>query len=67
MAAMAMMLLFPTRRILRIVWQPMLSVYADDRRAITTSDGDMERIQAVWTEAETCSALQDNEDTRVRW
>eukprot|EP00969_Alexandrium_andersonii_P318077 14050293-Alexandrium_andersonii.AAC.1 len=27
----------------------------------------MENIQAVWTEAEMCSALKDNEDKRVRW
>eukprot|EP00969_Alexandrium_andersonii_P267205 11808102-Alexandrium_andersonii.AAC.1 len=60
MAAMGAILLAPTRRILQIVRPPVLMVYADDRNAMTDTEVDMNRVEAIWQQVEESTALVNN-------
>eukprot|EP00969_Alexandrium_andersonii_P218116 9633494-Alexandrium_andersonii.AAC.1 len=60
MAAMGLMLLFPTRRILRRSPMALLAVFADDRNAVTVADEEMDIIESAWRDAERSSALLNN-------
>eukprot|EP00969_Alexandrium_andersonii_P273042 12068364-Alexandrium_andersonii.AAC.1 len=45
MAAMGLLMLFPTIRIRHLLGDPLLSVFADDRNAISTTQAGMDTIQ----------------------
>eukprot|EP00969_Alexandrium_andersonii_P310827 13734625-Alexandrium_andersonii.AAC.1 len=60
MATMGLLKLFPTLRIQNLLSDPLLSVFADDRTAISTAQAGVGTIQQVWDLAESCAALQEN-------